>query len=122
MLVGGDAKPSGAYLHGHVPVAQVIGHPRERLGGIALDVEHPLGARDDLDHAPVARDDPVAAPQDLPARQLDRHLLAGRQHRALPALLPALERQVQLALHFHRIRGIGLAGEAGDDAQHQNRK
>ena len=86
-------------------VAQVIGRLRQ-LGRIdAFDVQHLLRLRDDLDHAPVGSGHQVAAAQDLAARQHQAHLFSRDELRVQAALLPQVERQLELAANCNLVGG-----------------
>lgn len=108
-VVGLDAQPAGTHLHCHVAVAQVIGDPRQRLGVGTTRFEQVFRRRDDLDNAPVLRQQAIAAAQDGAARQEQANLLAIGQLRAQAALGAGVEVELQAG------SGSGLAGVEGFD-------
>jgi hypothetical protein len=122
-MIGRDAQPAVADLHRHVAVAEVVRRTGEEIRRRAQDMQHFLRLRHDLDHAAVGRDDPVAAPQDLPARQHDGDFLAARERGPQPALLPHLEGEHEPAAQVHLVFGVRLQRKARADLDHgQKRK
>jgi hypothetical protein len=106
-MVGCDAQEAISDLHRDMPVAQMVGRPGDVLWGLAGDVKHLLGLRHDFDYTAIACNDKVAAAQDVAARQHQRDLLAGSQVGAKPALLPRIERELELTLD---LKAVGAAG------------
>jgi hypothetical protein len=106
-MVGGDAQEPVPDLNGDMSVAKVIRSPHEVERGLAGDMQDAFRLRSHLDYAPVACDDQVAAAQDFAARQHERHFFARHQLRAQPALLPPIERQLELAFDFEAIGAPG---------------
>ena len=106
-VIGSDAQIAVADFDRHVAIAEVIGGARQFAGIVAGDVRHLLVGGNDFDHAAVARDDHIAAAQQVATRQVEADLLAGRELRAQAALLARLERQTQLPLGLDGIGSVG---------------
>ena len=105
-VVGEVTHPARADLERDVAVAQVVGDLREAPQVAAPDRRDGLARRDDLEHRAVGGAQLVAAAQHRAARQLNADVEARREPRALPGLLPLLERQ-------HEPQGRGGRGCRG---------
>ncbi len=104
-----------------MPVAEVIGDLRQGGRRCAFYMQHALRLRDDFNDASVGRRDQIAAAQNLAARQHHADFFARYERRFEAALLPQLERQLELAFDFDLVRATHDL-QLVFDLDHQNRK
>ncbi len=96
-VVGRDAQESGADLHCHVPIAEVVGRAGKLARRAALDVHEAFKLCNDRNDTSIRSRDQVAAAQHLAARQQDGNRFARRQLGVKAGFLALLERQRELS-------------------------
>ena len=94
--IGFKLQRIGAYLHGCVAIAEVVGRTHQRQAVVTRHAQHLLGRGLHLHQRAVFSDEHVAAAHDSAARQYDGHLAAIIKRGAQAAAAALQERQHQL--------------------------
>src|SRR5882757_4870960 len=112
-------QPQRPDLQRHMPVAEMIGAPRQQIGISGVRRADGFRCRDDFDDAPILGEQSIAAAQNLAAPEYYADLLALFEARFEAAPAAGLERQ-----HQPRIGDAGalVAFQNHDERAVQNKK